>query len=144
MDNGGYHFFSHYWWLIFPLFWMISSMVKLWSRHARANRALDLIKSYADQGKEPPTELLKSLQGTDQDDCYGRSRYRNRGPRGWVSVFLFGGVAAAFLFLGLFPEDGIRDHANGLFFVAIIMGALALGSLVTMLAGRRDDQSPPK
>ena len=56
MDNDAYHLVSHYWWLVFPLFWMVTRMTRLWSHHARANRALDIVKSYADQGKEPPPE----------------------------------------------------------------------------------------
>ena len=61
MDHDSYWLFSRFWWLIFPLFWMVTALAWGWSRHSRANRALDIIKSYADQGKEPPPELLKNL-----------------------------------------------------------------------------------
>ena len=56
MDHDFYWLFSRFWWLIFPLFWMGVMVMAHWSRHNRANRALDIVKSYADQGKDnqPP------------------------------------------------------------------------------------------
>ena len=71
--------FSRFWWLIFPLFWMVFALAWGWSRHARANRALDILKSYADQGKDPPPELLKSLQGGSWDGGCG--------PGLWLALF---------------------------------------------------------
>ena len=114
---------------------MISGMVNLWSRHTRANRALDLIKSYADQGKEPPPELFQNLQVAVRNEQGGRTL----GTYGWIPCFLFAGLAVAFTFMAS------RDSWDeGLIFVAIIMGALALGFLASMVSGRRNDGAAPK
>ena len=79
MDHDFYWGFPHFWWLIFPLFWMIFALAWGWSRHSRANRALDIIKTYADQGKEPPPELLKNLRcGTDGYRGYSPERRLHR------------------------------------------------------------------
>jgi hypothetical protein len=86
MDHDFYWLFSHFWWLIFPLFWMVAMMARLWSRHSRANRALDIVKSYADQGKDPPPELLKTLQhdsGSWGYGCGGRRLYGLLAAGGW-------------------------------------------------------------
>jgi hypothetical protein len=96
MDHDSYWMFGHFWWLIFPLFWMIMALAWGWSRHNRANRALDILKTYADQGKEPPPELLKGLQSGMDGGC---------GPYGWryspqrllQRGILFGAIAFGFL-----------------------------------------------
>jgi len=120
--------------LVLILVCLIFAMIKPWLRHQRANRSLDILKSYVDQGKEPPAILLQTLQVAHQDD--GLSRIR--GPRGWTSIFLFAGLAAAFTFMAS------RDSWDeGHIFIAIIMGGVALGSLVTKLATKHDDRIPP-
>src|ERR1700719_5338510 len=47
-----YLLFREYWWLVFVLVWAIARLARLWSRHVQAQRTLDMIKSYVDQGKE--------------------------------------------------------------------------------------------
>ena len=171
MQNDWFRLFTSFWWLIFPLSWMVMGMMAIWSRHMRANRLVDLIKHYADQGKEPPPELLATLQksyerpgqgwqGRNYGDAgnwgMGVRSYGYRGPWGWVSVFLFAGLAAGFVFmawniqgdLGLAAiahggDMHVRNRVGGLIFVAFIMGGLAIGNLVAMLASRRDDRNLP-
>src|SRR5258708_24416592 len=96
MDHDFYWGFSHFWWLIFPLFWMVAVMARLWSRHTRANRALDIIKSYADQGKEPPPELLKNLQGGTDGYCGWGGGWRHSTERRLHRAFVFTALAIAF------------------------------------------------
>ena len=145
MDHDFYWLFSRFWWLGFPLFWMVTAMAKLWSRHTRANRALDIVKSYADQGKEPPPELLKTLQygrGPGGCDGYGR-RWRSPEER-LGRAFLFAALAFAFAFMAFWPqEDGNwhPHHAFGLVFVAAIMAALAISNLLSYIFQPR--QLPP-
>ena len=70
-----------------------------WSRHARANRALDIIKSYADQGKDPPPELLKGLQGEHGRRLRPRWLALFARTHGCIAAFLFTALAIAFGFL---------------------------------------------
>ena len=51
-----FQLFTAYWWLIFVLIWIVARLARVWSRHVQAQRTLDMIKSYVDQGKEPPPE----------------------------------------------------------------------------------------
>ena len=130
-----YTLFSRFWWLIFPLFWMGAMAMSHWSRHARANRALDILKSYADQGKDPPPELMKSLQ-IGRDDDFG---WRRRSDWGWRyspewrlhRTFLFTGLAIAFGFLTYTQPT---EHRNfGLLIPTLIFTALAVSHFLSLL-----------
>ncbi|HVV28043.1 MAG TPA: hypothetical protein VHC40_08765 [Rhizomicrobium sp.] len=147
MTHDWYDILRHFWWLIFPLFWMVAAVARHWTYHLRANRVLDLVKSYADQGKEPPPELLKALQGPFRHDGSEWREHRHSHRHGWRGVFLFTALALAFAVMAWQADAGIHDHATGLVFVAIIMAGLAAGNLVAALAQRRDgdaDRTPPQ
>jgi len=134
MDHDFYWGLSRFWWLIFPLFWMIWAIGWSWSRHSRANRALDIIKSYADQGKDPPPELVKNLQGGMDGGC---------GPYGWRfsperrlhRAFVFSALAIAFGVLTFWPhDDGARwHHHGGLFIPMMIFAALAFSNFLSLM-----------
>ena len=62
-------FIGHYWWLIFPLGYMVISLIRLLYRRSIESDRMRLIKSYTDQGKEPPEVLLKGLNTKDWDHC---------------------------------------------------------------------------
>ena len=128
MEHDFFNLFSRFWWLIFPLFWMCTAMVKLWLRHGRANRTLDVLKSYAEQGKEPPPELLAALQDRheERDHRYGQREH------GWIRFFLFTALAAAFSFVAFVSNDMTEGHEFAFIFVAIVMIGLALGGLVSV------------
>ena len=132
MDNDAYHLISHFWWLVFPLCWMVARMARLWSRHARANRTLDIVKSYADQGKDPPADLLKTLQPGWDRDCYGR-RWRTPEER-LGRAFLFAALACAFGFMAFWPQFSDGPHHNfGLVFVTAILAAFAISNLLSYM-----------
>jgi len=139
MDHDSYWMFGHFWWLIFPLFWMIMALAWGWSRHARANRALDILKTYADQGKDPPPELLKGLQtGMDGGGC---------GPYGWRYApqrllqrgVLFLALACAFGFLTFWhSDDGDHwHHHGGLLIPTVVFAALAFSNFLSLLFSTR-------
>ena len=54
--------FSHYWWLLFPLGYLTIGLVRCIIRDEERRRVMRLIKSYADQGKDVPPELLNLLK----------------------------------------------------------------------------------
>jgi hypothetical protein len=153
MDHDFYDLFSRFWWLIFPLFWMGAMVMAQWSRHARANRALDILKSYADQGKDPPSELLKSLQ-PGRDEYCGWGGWGRRGDYGWRYAparllqrgFLFTALAIAFFVLTFWNHDGDnhwhRDH--GLLIPMMIFAALALSNFLSLLFMPRNLPPPDK
>jgi hypothetical protein len=138
MQHDFFTLFTRYWWLIFPLFWMAYAMVRLWLRHSRANRSLDILKGYAEQGKEPPAEVLALLKDRhDPDD------HHHKGPEhGWKRFCLFAGLAVAFGVAAFVPNEWTEDHEFAFVFVAIIMVGLALGGLVSALMKPRPDVPP--
>jgi hypothetical protein len=134
MDHDFYWLFSRFWWLIFPLFWMVMSLAWGWSRHSRANRALDIIKAYADQGKEPPPELLKGLQdgmARGYGPCGGRYSPERRLHRG----VLFTALALGFGFLSFwhYDDSGHWHHTSGLLIPMVIFAALAFSNFLSLL-----------
>jgi hypothetical protein len=143
MNHDFYSLFGHFWWLIFPLFWMCAMTAAHWSRHNRANKVLDLLKSYADQGKEPPPELLKALQaqgampGGDQD--WNRCRGRRSPERRLFGALLFFSLACGFGFLTYYNfnnEDA--HHTFGLLVPTLVFAALALSNFIALLWWRDD------
>ncbi len=55
-------FFNHNWWLLFPLCFAVFSIMRAVLRDEESRRILSLIRSYTDQGKEPPAELIALLK----------------------------------------------------------------------------------
>lgn len=138
--------FRSYWWLLFPLGFFIASAFDQWMKYRRHRDTLDLIKSYADQGRDPPAELMSRLNARDvadydtdedDDDRAVRRRYRSRyrRERGWYQVVLFGVMAAGF---GYAAATDIYGAGEAFVIVTFVMGALCLASLVSVLTSRRD------
>jgi len=153
MHNDHYGMFFHFWWLIFPLFWMIAMMARLWSRHARANRSLDILQAYVQQGKEPSPEMLAALQGQGYGSRWdGRYGGRHSPESYWRRFFFFAALSAAFGLLAFWPELNAATHMHshfGFIFLALILGAMALASLLSAMMrpsvnGPPSDKSPPQ
>lgn len=129
--------FVGFWWLIFPLFWMIAALLRMNQRHDHANKVLDLIKSYSDQSKEVPPELLRALE-QPVDEQLGMRGTVTRGRHTWLPVFLFAGLAAGFLLFAFWPGMAWDQRQVASFvFVAVIMVALCLGNLLAVLRQER-------
>lgn len=133
--------FRNYWWLLFPLFWFVAAGWGSLMRYKRTQAKIDLLKTYAASGKEPPAELIASLDAPDpsdgDDSGYGGERYRG-GGRAFL-VILFAGLAAVFAYTGYSGWIGGVD--TELYFVAMIMGVLSLAFLASSLfkSGRKHD-----
>jgi hypothetical protein len=120
-----YRFASSYWWLIFPLGWGMVAMLQTWTQHRRAQATLDLLKSYVDQGKEPPAALLETIlpQAATPGWTYQPLHF-------WLSALLLGAGAVGFAALTwLRSQQGDPDSANALF-IAILLGAGAAACAV--------------
>ncbi len=129
-----YRFATRFWWLIFPIFGMVMGMIAMMQRHKTANRTIDIIKSYADQGKDPPPELLAALR---DPHLSGEAKVPS-----WTSVFLFGSLAVGFLMFGFLMGNGERDHVVAFAFVALIMAGLCVGKLVNVLSWNKRHGKP--
>jgi hypothetical protein len=48
--------FRSYWWLVFPLSWIVFGAFQSWLAYRARRDALDLLQSYAKAGREPPPD----------------------------------------------------------------------------------------
>jgi Flp pilus assembly protein TadB len=117
-----------FWWLIFPLLGFGFAFWAIWLNHQRQKAAIDLLRTYASQGKDPPPELIKALQSGDD---------WNLPYRDWQNAVLFGALAAVFGVLA-YLHPGTRQ-SDGLIVAAVVMAALFVNSLVAALLQRKHD-----
>lgn len=129
--------FRSYWWLLFPLGWFVFGGLQSVIDYFRHKDTLKIIKTYADQGQQPPEALMKALEQPDYEDRRSRPyRYRSQGERGNVfSVVLFGVMAAGFGYASFTDMYGAGD---AFLIVAFVMGALALASLASAVLAARN------
>ncbi|MGD9981022.1 MAG: hypothetical protein AB7H66_07140 [Hyphomonadaceae bacterium] len=126
-------FFRDFWWLMFPVFGMFIAVIGMFQAESRSRQVMTLIKSYVDQGKDPPPELLKMAQErSDYEMDVGVPSRRNSGAWSFV-VFL--ALAAGFSVGYWWVRD--QDWAFAFLIVAVTMGVLAVGSLVIAVIQRR-------
>ena len=142
--------FRSYWWLLFPIGFFVFGAWDRWLAYQRSKDQLELLKSYAAQGKEPPPELVKALSGDDPldgvDPRYGGYDYRMH-PRHmrrmyrrayrwspywqWRTVFITGAVAAGFWIASQYADFPGTEGPFRL--VAIIMSCVAAGHLIAAI-----------
>jgi hypothetical protein len=142
------NFLFSFWWLIFPIMWFVFGFFGMFLRYRRHRDAMDLLKTYASQGKEPPAEVSKILSGQSVDDAncngwgggYGYYGWRGRryGPYWeWRRVFIFASLAIGFGVAAYYGEDWGVHGEPAFIVVAAVMGCLAIGSLIFALMARR-------
>lgn len=130
--------FRSYWWLLFPIGWFVASGFQSLINYRRHRDTLDLLKSYAEKGQEPPPELLRAVNrqedleaaiwGANQDS--GRSQ-----PWPWQSMFvLFAVLCGGFAWASWMDLYGAGEAFS---IVSFTMGAVALAFLVGGLFSRR-------
>ena len=121
------HAWMHLWWLIFPVMAMVFGLLAMWLRYQRQKHTIELLRTYAAQGKEPPAEIAKILQ----------SNGHPRGPyREWQRAIFFGGLTLAFGFMA-YSRSGGHGH-DGIIFVAIVFAALTLSALFAAMMQQRE------
>lgn len=54
--------FRSYWWLVFPLSWIVFGAFQSWLAYRARRDTLALLKSYAEAGRDPPAELVARLR----------------------------------------------------------------------------------
>jgi len=145
------HWFFSFWWLLFPLAFFVFGAWDRWLSYQRSKDRLELLRTYTNQGKDPPPELVKALHGDDLDDDpdadlpydrydrYGRHARRYRYRRYWRSspywawrgAIVTGAVAAGFWFASEYADIPGIDWPFRL--VAIIMTCVAAGNLIAAI-----------
>ena len=134
MEHDWAWFFSHYWWLVFPIFGFMYAMWGTSLHHRERMHKLSMLDSYIKQGKEPPAELAKALSNGD-DWSWGR-HYRYDSPyREQRRTIFLAAVAAGFAAAYYFNPS--HNEAFGI--VAIIVGVLALGWLLVCMTMPRQN-----
>jgi len=131
-----YDLFSSYWWLLFPLGFFVAAGWSSYMRYKRTQAKIELLKTYAAAGKEPPAELMASLDapsatGDDGDAGSGRGTTT-------FLVVLFGGLSAVFAYVGYSGVFG--GEGPEFYFVSAILAVLGIAFLVSGVAsgGKRD------
>jgi hypothetical protein len=128
--------FNRYWWLLFPIAFFVYGAFQSWLSYRSNRETLDLIKTYAASGREPPPELLNRLskrQNFDADDGSERG-HRSSSYDGWYQVVLFGMLCVGFTYAAF---ANIYGAGEAFTIVAFVMAALSAASLVQVLFGRR-------
>ena len=124
--------FVGYWWLTFPMVGMLMAVIGMFEDDRRSAKTMDVIKSYVDQGKEPPPELLK-LVTKDADSAAWRDD-DGGGSRGWTFI-VFAALAAG-LGTGYYFVRA-EDWAFAFLIGAVATGVMAVGALFILIFGRR-------
>jgi hypothetical protein len=136
-----YDLFDNYWWLLFPLIFLV--VMPGWSsfmRYKGTKAKIDLLKTYAASGNEPPADLIASLDADKSDDDWSgydeshRSRSRGGSGTGFL-VILFAGLSAVFAFTGYTGLMGADNEA--FYFISMILGVLALAFLANSVMRRK-------
>lgn len=111
--------FHAYWWLIFPVLGMGLGFFAIYSEFRHKNEMLKLVKSYVDQGKEPPEAFLERLEKGSS-----KSSGKDDANSGWATALTFGALAAAFGYFGITENEKI--------FIALAIG-FGIGAVGTLL-----------
>lgn len=128
--------FRDFWWLVFPLAWLLAGGVSGFLKYQRQKQALDLIRTYAEKGQEPPKALIDLIQKPLDGDApalgaAGEGRQDRQAANYWSLFGLFATLAAGFAGAGWFTNV---DGGSGAFLVVgFTMGAVAIWALINAL-----------
>jgi len=123
-------FFHDFWWLMFPMFGMFMGAMGMFQSERRTTKTMDLIKSYVDQGKDPPPELLRLAAQDPENDHSSSSPGENRAWSFIVFAALSAGLGTGYYFVRA------EDWAFAFLIGAVTTGVMALGALVLMFSRR--------
>lgn len=131
--------FRSYWWLLFPLAFFVAQGWSSFMRYKRTKAKIELLKTYAAAGKEAPADLVASIdKDTERDDRHDWTsdgeNERSGGGNAFL-VFLFAGLAGVFAYAGW--SGLIGDVREEFYFIAMILGVLAIAFLASAIFRRR-------
>ncbi|WP_109260138.1 hypothetical protein [Hyphobacterium indicum] len=128
--------FESYWWLLFPLAFFVIGGWNSFLSYQRTKAKVEVLKAYAQSGKEPPADLIRALESENDrsGDDWSDGGKEESGGSGVFLVVLFAGLSAVFAFVGY---SGWLGDTTSMYFVAMILGVLALAFLASSLFGKR-------
>jgi len=130
--------FWSFWWLIFPIGGMVMGLFAMVSHYNHRKDTLRILKSYADQGKDPPAALLEALKSDEERAMdygyYGRRRWRRRGYGwgGFGGFVPFAALAVGFGYFGYYGGGPSVFTALALAF-GVAAAFMFLGGIVSLL-----------
>ncbi len=132
--------FENYWWLLFPLGFFLFMGWNSFMSYKQTKAKIDLLKTYAAAGKEPPANLVESLdkiESHDRADWHDKDDDNGSGGNAFL-VVLFLGLGAVFAYEGY---NGMLGMGEVAYFVAMIMGVLAVAFLAGAISkiGKKSD-----
>jgi len=124
--------FRTYWWLIFPIWGIAMGTWHSFAQYRRQKGMLDLIRTYAQKGEQPPEALLAALtadEGGNQPGYGSPTHY-------WSLFGLFLVLAVGFGVGGyVYDFEGVGWPFG---IVGLVMGAVAIWALINaFLLGRQ-------
>jgi len=132
------HFFFSFWWLIFPVGGMLMGLFGMIGHYNHRKETLRILKSYADQGKEPPAFLIDALKNDEDramDYAYSRRRWRrHRYGYGWGGFGAFVPFACLAAGFGYFGYYGAGDGHSASVFTALAL-AFGLAAVFMFIGG---------
>ena len=124
--------FRDFWWLLFPIFGMGMGLWGMASTERRSRDVMNVIKSYIDQGKEVPPELLRMAQS--DWEAPSRASHQPQNSNLW-SFFTFAAISAGFSVAWWYVQG--QPWAIAFLVVAVTFGVLAVGALIIAITSRR-------
>ncbi len=129
-------FFWHFWWLIFPIMWFFFGGFSMWMHSRRQRDTIELMKTYAAQGKDP-AEIAKVMGQASPPPHPGYwggpwaggypGRWGYYGPyREWRRAILFTCISVGFWLASEYGDMAGTSYPFRV--VAIITGVLAVAS----------------
>jgi hypothetical protein len=126
--------FRSYWWLMFPLAWFVFGGFQSFLNYRRQKETLNLIRTYAEKGQEPPAGLLKVLEQPIEDDDTRLSGRGRAGEGSWFSAILFGVMAVGF---GYGASTDMYGAGPALIIVTFVLAGLCLACLFQAIRSGR-------
>lgn len=126
--------FRSYWWLMFPLAWFVFGGFQSFLNYRRQKETLNLIRTYAEKGQEPPAGLLKVLEQPIEDDDSRLSGRGRAGEGAWFSAILFGVMAVGF---GYGASTDMYGAGPALIIVTFVLAGLCLACLFQAIRSGR-------
>jgi hypothetical protein len=133
-----WQFWFAYWWLLFPLAGMAYGAFGMWLNYKRSYQAMEVLKAFAANGREPPAEVMAALgsnpAGLNFSSC--PSPQRTDPAFAWRAVIPFYAIGAGFTVAAFLIS--VHDVRIVFIVLAVTFVTMSLGfSLFTLIQGRR-------
>lgn len=124
--------FRDYFWIIFAVLGMIIPIVAIVSTFRTRQRELDILRTYAERGADPPAQVLHAILGQPKLQPTGRAAW----PQFAFYLVMALGFGGLWLWLRPYPEAFLFTFSLAI--TAVATGAYALKYLVSALSAPRD------